>query len=150
MKYRRYILLSIGVTGLILGLFEYLFNRPIGSSYLLSFPYAVIFKKYISVLPCFCGVLGQWLPDFFHAFSFTAISIALFSRSRRSALFFCLLWLIIDCSFELAQIKGFKIGSFGVNGTFDIFDILAVFLGILSAFFLSNILKGEKFNEGYI
>ena len=152
----------IGILGLFAGVWEYL-NRPPGSAYFLT-KFEFI-ERYSYLLPDIYGKLGGWAPEFFHAFSFSLISMGLFSKTRRSRKVFCLLWFGIDSLFEVGQNYGHQIATwlpswfnripllgntryYFLNGRFDIFDILAILLGASVAYIISELtVKGGESDE---
>lgn len=132
---KKAFLVVIAILGLGIGGFEYL-----GNAY---------------------GRIGQWLPDFFHSFSFSLLAIALFSSSKASRLWFCLLWFILDSTFEIGQRYGDSVTryipsqfdkfpvlnntkNYFINGTFDLFDLVSIFLGVLAAYVTAEMVLGGK------
>lgn len=153
--------LLLGCLFLLAGTIEYLVSRPIGSVYFLrKFP-AV--QSFFQQIPNLYGKLGIFAPEFFHALALCLISMAFFS-SRKSRITTCLVWLSIDSVFELGQRYGVQLAEyipqwFGtvpilenlsnylINGVFDFYDLLAIGLGSLTAFFIGELLS--KKGGGY-
>ena len=159
MKCRRVILFGLGICGLCAGLLEYITARPLNSAYLLNHLSAII--SYLAFMPDIYGWLGQWVADFLHVFSFSLISISLFSQSRNSRVFFCSFWLGINILFEIGQAYGVQIAryipfwldrisvlgnarGYFANGRFDVIDIAAFILGAIVAFLISELIISGK------
>ena len=143
----------IGILGLCAGVWEYV-NRPLNSTYFLE--RCKFIEQYSCFLPDIYGKLGGWVPEFFHAFSFSLISIGLFSKTKKSRRLFCFLWFGINSLFEIGQNYGHQIlpwipswfnkipvlentGAYFINGNFDIFDILAALLGAFMAYVVGEL-----------
>jgi hypothetical protein len=151
--------LCLGVLFLFAGTIEYLAGRARESVYFL--------EKLKGLLPTFTiaphpyGWLGAFAPDFFHPLGFSLISMAFFKR-RSSRVLLCILWLVFDSLFEIAQRYGRalsqhvpqwfsrvpfleNLASYLRNGTFDPYDLLAIALGSAAAFGIGELLsrKGE-------
>ena len=151
--------LVLGCLFLLAGTIEYLVSRPIGSAYFLAkFP---ALQSFFHQAPNVYGKLGVVAPEFFHALGFCLISMAFFS-TRKAKISICILWFSIDSVFELAQKYGTHLAgyipkwfesvpilenltNYFMYGTFDIYDLVAIGLGSLTAFFLGELLarKGE-------
>lgn len=104
-----------------------------------------------NTLPKVFGPLGNYLPDFIHPFSFILITAGIISCRKREYIIICLSWLVIDYAFELGQkydtlllriipdwFSGFLFleaaESYFRMGTFDCYDIIAIFLGTAMAY----------------
>jgi hypothetical protein len=91
-----------------------------------------------------------------------------FVSRRKSRIVICVAWFIINCTFELGQNFGSVIVQqlpkwfntvpifdslrlFVVHGRFDIYDLLAISLGSLTAFLVGELLsmKGENNEKEY-
>lgn len=147
--------LLLGCLFLLAGTIEYLVSRPIGSVYFLrKFP-AV--QSFFQQMPNLYGKLGVFAPEFFHALAFCLISMAFFS-SKKSRIAICLSWFSVDSIFELGQRYGIQLveylpkwfetvpmlenlRNYLVNGRFDIYDLVAIGLGSLTAFFIGELLS---------
>lgn len=152
--------LLLGVAFLFVGTMVYLVDRPVGSTYFL--------QKYKSIhlffrnMPTLYGKLGMSAPEFFHPLAFSLISMA-FISNRKSKIMICFAWFSIDSIFEFGQIFGAELVEylpkrfvtvptiknfvyFFVYGVFDIFDLIAIGLGSLTAFFILKLesKKGGK------
>jgi hypothetical protein len=153
------VLFFIGIGGLVTGLMVYVIARPLGSAYIHYYIIPVI--AYFQFMPNIFGRLSQWAPDFLHVFSFSLISISLFSRSRVSRLFYCIFWSSANIILEIGQLYGEQLAGyipawfykipvlentkdFFITGRFDIIDILAFTLGGIFAFLVSEIILAEK------
>jgi len=162
---RRLFLLLVGVIGIGIGLSEYISGRAHNSAYFLNnLPFFKFIANHLIAMPHIYGRLGLWLPDFFHVFSFSLITIGLFSTSRRSTVAFCLLWLGINVLFEVGQRYGAEIApyipswfakipilengrNYFLNGRFDIFDVMAVCLGAAFAYLISGVIMGGAYEK---
>lgn len=99
-------------------------------------------------LPSVFGALSGSLPTFAHAFSFSIFTALIMGPTRRAVLWACLSWLLIDTAFEIGQhnvvsstlISSMPISetlrSYFVAGTFDLFDLLSIFLGVSLAYLI--------------
>lgn len=103
------------------------------------------------------GVIGNYLPDFLHAFAFCLLTIGVLGGGKRVIQLTCLSWLLIESLFELGQQetvanaivpiipKWFdqiplleNTAAFFTTGRFDPLDLLAFFLGVSVAYALSH------------
>jgi len=150
----------IGMSSLIIGTLVYLVDRsPDQTYFVFSSPFNISLFK---TLPIIFGSIGFNLPAFIHAFSFVLITAALVSCRNRGYIIICLSWFFVDCAFELGQkftslpskiipdwFAGLPFlentGNYFVHGTFDYFDLTAITMGTVIAFFVllfTN--KGER------
>jgi len=145
------------------GLVFYLFCRKEGIIY---------FQKQLSDLGFRPAVETSWtgrlagaFPDFIHPFAFSMIGIGLLSNTRKSRVFICLIFFLLNILFEIGQkYKVFFIQlipqwfssmpmlentkDYFLKGTFAIEDIIGITLGSLSAFALAEIISIRKnYNE---
>jgi hypothetical protein len=141
----------IGLVFLLIGSLVYLVDRPPGSTY---FVYRYIPTLSLhNILSNIFGSLGGSLPDFVHVFSFILITAGVITCGKRGYLFISCCWLLIDCAFKLGQkypllvlklvpdwfsrvpiLEATK--GYFCNGTWDINDIIAMFLGAMLAYFV--------------
>lgn len=141
----------IGMIVLSLGILIYLIDRPPDNTYF-------VYKSFVNIslhntLPNLFGLIGNSLPSFIHVFSFILITASLISYKKNRCLIVCLAWFLIDCAFEFGQkyysllqkmIPDWFIGipflenteNYFVHGTFDYFDLLAITIGSLIAYFV--------------
>lgn len=146
----------MGAVFLLAGTLEYLVSRPIGSTYFL-YKFRSI-HSFFYRMPDLYGNLGMFAPEFFHVLAFSLISMSLFS-SRTARITVCVVWFCLESTFELGQKYGPELTAyiperlipgnlrdFFVNGTFDSYDVIAIGLGTLTAFFIGELLssKGES------
>lgn len=154
--------LIIGILFLLAGTMEYLVARPIGSTYFL-YKFKVI-QSFFHHMPNLYGKVGIFAPEFFHPLALSLISMALFS-TRKARMVICIAWFTVDSMFELGQKYGTQLlewspkwfetvpilenlENFLVNGRFDIYDLMAISLGSLSAFFIGELTsKKGRINE---
>ena len=147
--------LVLGCLFLLAGTIEYLVSRPMGSTYFLAKFEAI--QSFFHHMPNVYGKLGLFAPEFFHALALCLISMAFFS-SRRSRITICLAWFSIDSVFELGQRYGAQLAAhipqwfdkvpvlenlrnYLVNGKFDLYDLVAIGLGSLTAFFTGELMS---------
>ena len=152
--FRRLINISpilIGITVLLIGTSIYLTDRPPDQTYF-------VYKSFVNislhnVLPNLFGFIGNSLPSFVHVFSFILITAGFLQCQKRGCILICSCWFLIDCAFELGQ--NFKLWSskiipdwfsgilflenikyYFTRGTFDFFDLAAITLGAIVAYFV--------------
>lgn len=140
-------LLLIGMIALIAGTLEYLLNRQVGSTHFLL-RYESL-HAFFYELPNFYGELGLYVPTFFHPLAFSLMSAA-FVAGKKSKVMLCIAWLGIDLLFEIGQTFGPELVDylpqsfttvpiirdfvdFLMYGTFDIYDLVSISLGSLTA-----------------
>lgn len=145
----------LGCLFLLAGTIEYLVSRPIGSTYFLTKLEPI--QSFFHHVPNLYGKLGLFAPEFFHALAFCLISMAFFS-TRKSRITICIVWFSVDSIFELGQKYGTQLvgylpkwfetvpmlenlRNYLVNGRFDIYDLVAIGLGSLTAFFIGELLS---------
>jgi hypothetical protein len=141
----------IGLFVLLFGTLVYVVDRPPDQTYFL-------YKSFVNIslhntLPNLFGFVGNSLPSFIHAFSFILITAGLLHCQKRGCLIICACWFLVDCAFELGQ--KFNLWSskiipdwFGgilflentknyfTRGTFDYFDLTAIIIGAIAAYFV--------------
>ena len=154
----------MGGGALLLGALEYLLGRPANST-----QFGEIVQKFTGSFHAniqIYGELGKILPDFVHPFAFALLTMSLFPGAGRIIRgFICILWLVIDLSFEIGQHFGQQISEligtlipdgrisgllsdYFVNGTYDRMDIVAICSGIMFAFIISEFTtKGGTKND---
>jgi len=140
----------IGLTGLLIGTLVYIVDRPPDQTY---FVYCSPFNiSLFKVLPIFFGTLGNNLPTFIHVFSFSLLTAGFISCQKRGSLIICMGWFLVDSAFELGQeyyswaleiipdwfaeipfLENTK--SYFVHGTFDYYDLAAITIGAVIAYF---------------
>ena len=140
-----------GGIALIIGAMIYLTDRPPDRTYFVQRS-PVDISLYDARTKMF-GAAGDHLPAFIHVFSFVLITAGVISGGKRVDAAVCLSWVAVNCAFELGQkfkflsvklVPGFfsdipfleNTKSFFLTGTFDMFDLAAVFLGGISAWFV--------------
>ena len=146
--------LVTGLGFLIIGALLYILCRPADSTHLgrllAGIPVCLPFK--IHLYKPMAGVL----PDYIHPLSFALLTLALLPKAGRVVrTAVCLFWLTIDLMFEIGQrflflTKAFLssvlpegsllnlLTGYFDSGTFDHLDILAIILGSITAFFISE------------
>ena len=164
----NFLQLILGLGALLFGLMGYMLSRPVDSTYLGS-----MISSFFRSLPFRInnyGIIGGVLPEFLHPFALALITMAIFPQaSRKVRAMICLFWLVVDLFFEIGQCFGRQIAQsmtkilpqggvseilihYFVNGTYDNLDIFAIWVGIISAFIISELLvkKGGKGDETQI
>jgi hypothetical protein len=141
----------IGIIGLLIGSLVYLIDRPSNHTYFVSS--SPINISLSNVIPSLFGSIGNSLPEFIHVFSFILITAGLIFCRKRGYLIICVSWFLIDCAFELGQkldmwssslVPGWFDGipflentkNFFLQRTFDFFDMAAIALGSIAAYFV--------------
>jgi len=139
--------LLLGVAALALGTLVYVIDRPPGET---ALPDSI---NLYGTLPALFGAIGQSFPAFAHIFAFSLLTAACLGNGRYVAVGACATWLLVDMAFELGQhpslapyvaaavpewfqeipILGRAAGFF-LNGTFDPWDLAAIFAGALVAY----------------
>ena len=132
---------------LALGTLVYVIDRPPGET---ALPDSI---NLYGTLPALFGAIGHSLPAFTHIFAFSLLTAACLGKGRYVAVGACATWLLVDTAFELGQhsslapyvavavpewfqqipILGRATGYF-LNGTFDPWDLAAIFAGTLVAY----------------
>lgn len=147
MRKVAHIALLLGVAALALGTLVYVIDRPPGVT---ALPDSISFY---GILPALFGTIGQSLPAFTHVFAFSLLTAACLGNGRYVAVAACTIWLLVDTAFEFGQhpslapylaavipewfgqipILG-RAASYFLNGTFDPWDVAAIFAGTLAAY----------------
>ena len=150
----------IGLTVLLVGTLVYLIDRSPDQTYFVEKSFVNISLH--NILPNLFGFVGGSLPSFIHVFSFILITAGLLHWQKKGCIFICSCWFIVDCTFELGQ--KFKLWSskiipdwfngilflentkiYFIRGTFDYFDLAAIALGAIAAYFvLLHTIQMEK------
>ena len=141
----------IGTIGLLIGLLIYLIDRPPDQTYFVSS--SPINISLSNIIPSVFGSIGNSLPEFIHVFSFILITAGLIFCRKKGYLIICVSWFLIDCAFELGQKFALWSSSivpvwfagipflentenYFLQGTFDLFDMAAIALGSIAAYFV--------------
>lgn len=90
--------IAIGVLALALGALLYLIDRPATHTYFVPEALSLFQQS-----PRLLGPLGNQLPTLLHTFAFCLISCGIFSTNRWNAFGICVLWVLIDGTFEIGQ-----------------------------------------------
>ena len=157
--------ISLGLVFLLIGSAEYILNRPVCSTYMGDLLGVFRSSNFGINVYGFCGGV---FPEFVHPFSFALITMAIFPRSkRRVRRIICLYWLLVELVFEIGQAFGNELGryipdffnqiyilentkGYFTNGTYDHLDILAIFLGISTAFIAGELTSKEGGEEHHV
>jgi hypothetical protein len=140
--------LSAALIALSAGVAVYLFDRHPDDVYLMA-SWMTLGDQSKSAF----GAVGDHLPTFTHVYVFILLTAAVAAKSSRSALTICVVWLVIDVAFELAQLtvvarklsvvlpawfSGIPIlentSRYFMFGTFDVLDILSIAVGAVAAY----------------
>ncbi len=134
--YRQARLLTAAGLALAAGTLVYLTDRVGARSLLLPTVAALADRQWF-------GVLGGWLPSFFHPFAFSLLTAAVLPPTSAPRYLVCVGWGLVNLLFEvgqhprlsgpLAAVLPTDIGNYFVRGTFDIGDLMAIGLGSLTA-----------------
>ena len=135
----------IGSLALALGLLVYATDRD--PAHALLFPTLAA----LHIGPIF-GAVGAWLPSFVHPFAFSLLSAAALPRRARPAYGACAAWWAVNVAFEIAQHPRLSgavahalhrtfghgavadaLADYGLRGSFDRADLVAVTAGSLAA-----------------
>jgi len=147
MRKVTHIELVLGVAALALGTLVYVIDRPPGET---ALPDSI---NLYGTLPALFGAIGHSLPAFTHVFAFSLLTAACLGHGRYAAVGACATWLFVDTAFELGQhpslapyvaavVPGWfqqipilgRTAGFFLNGTFDPWDLAAIFAGTLAAY----------------
>lgn len=161
-RFSQLFMLALGLLALGAGTLVYVVDRPSALVYFIPDSFTLAEST-----PLFFGVLGDYLPAFFHALAFALFSGAIVGR--RYIGFICLTWFVAEVLFELAQLDAVafaiagsvpgwfagyplleNIGSHFVTGQFDTMDVLFLLLGCGTAFAigmlaLPSLKNGQRF-----
>ncbi len=151
LRYPQLLMMVLGALSLIAGTLVYVVDRPASTVYFIPDSFRIAEST-----PLVFGMLGDYLPAFFHALAF-----ALFSGSivgRRYIGIICLGWFTGEVFFELAQLDAIafaiagavpswfselplleNIPSHFVTGQFDTMDVLFLLLGCGTAFAIGKL-----------
>jgi len=144
----------IGTLCLLLGGMVYLVARPPNQIYFVS--KGLMPMSLYHFLPNIFRPAGHSLPSLIHVFSFILITAGIIGCEKRGCMICCVSWFILDAAFELGQrfhawplriIPGWFSGipllentrNYFAYGTFDPFDLAAVAMGTLMAFWVLSI-----------
>lgn len=141
---------ALAGTALVVGSLVYMLDRP---------PDSAAFFSAISLsqrVPGVFGSVGDSLPTFVHAFSFSILTALCLGPGKRAFFSACATWFAIDCAFEIGQhpqIAGHLVpfiphwferlpllehaDSYFVGGTFDPWDLVSIAAGATAAYFVS-------------
>ena len=150
---------------LVIGTMFYFVGRTEGSSYLQR--KLAQADKFFHHVPNLLGRLGGSFPEFVHPFAFSLMAIGLLSRTRRSRLWICFIFLCMNVLFEIGQGCGSFIGeyiphwcnrtflienvdNYFSEGTFALTDLIAILLGSTLGFLVAELTlpKQGRTNEG--
>jgi hypothetical protein len=151
--------LLAGIFLLLLGSLVYVIDRSPDQVYFTRF-FGIHLKMFDAGTPLL-GSAGMRLPAFFHVLSFSLITGSFFRPGKHRYLCICAFWLLVNSCFELGQkYKTLAVKltpdffenipflentrSYFMNGTFDVYDLLAFFIGGLAAYGLLLITGGDK------
>lgn len=147
--------ISIGLISLFIGGIGYIIARSPNQTYFISKYFSNI--NLFDSIPSALRIIGNNLPEFIHPFSFILLTAGVISlKNKRSYLFICLGWFLVECIFEFGQkfnqiplklipdwFEGIPFlentKNYFLYGTFDIYDLIAIFLGSVVAYFVLSI-----------
>ncbi|MBF0113328.1 MAG: hypothetical protein HQK74_11445, partial [Desulfamplus sp.] len=142
-----------GFAGLFIGALIYLTDRSPESTYFVSRHLYSVGEALHNTLPDCFGIFDKNMPSFLHTFSFTLITGAFIGESKKSSILSATLWSVINLLFELGQyfdklatqlipdwFNRFTfleaLDGYFIAGTFDILDVVAIFLGALVGYLI--------------
>ena len=117
-------------------------------------------------LPQLLGPLRGAFPEFIHPLAFSLIGMGLFARARRSRMWICLTFALMNVLFELGQLFDGpalyvipawfdnipvieNTRNFVLRGTFSVIDLFAILIGTAAAFLFAEVLLNtSRKNEG--
>jgi hypothetical protein len=140
----------IGLSTLVLGFLVYLIYRPAEKTYFLQI--ITINITLFNTIPDLFNPISYNLPSFFHVFSFILITASFLFCSKKGYLVICLCWFLVDFIFELGQyfysfiplripfwFEAYPFlectDNYFLEGRFDPFDLFAIILGTVTAYF---------------
>jgi len=124
-----------------------------------------IYRQYVCVCIGLFGLMAglSFYLAFIHPFAFSLIGIGLLSNTRKSRVFICLIFFIMNVLFEIGQ--KYKIifiklipqwfssipilentRDFFLKGTFAVEDLIGITLGSISAFICAEIISIRRGN----
>lgn len=141
-----------GIAGLSVGTLIYLSDRAPETTWLVRILFQGI--TFHDCFPDLFGMADRNLASFLHVFSFTMISAGVMAESKKGCFMAALLWCSIDALFEIGQyfddltVKLLPdvfqhlffletLDDYFIAGTFDPYDLAAVFAGALTGYFIS-------------
>lgn len=149
----------LGILLFLIGALVYVIDRPPEHTYF--FYHFRFIKTLHNTLPAFFGSLGNHLPDFIHPLSFILITAGIVSCGRKGYRVICVSWFLVDCIFEFGQkysdlflkavpdwfsgipfLEAFEI--YFKKGTFDPYDLAAIFAGSVLAYFVLILTQRER------
>lgn len=154
--------ITVGLAGLFAGTAVYLISRPFHSVYFLHGLKSS--ERYFHSFPNFFGAFAHNAPAFFHPLSFSLVTMGLLAQTRKSRFMICLFWFSVNILFEVGQNVSLQVShfiphwfeqvpllsntkNFFLFGTFDICDIIAIFLGSVVAFAVSELTSEKGVNN---
>jgi hypothetical protein len=149
----------IGLIALFFGSLVYIVDRPPEQTYFIS--NWMLTASLYKVVPNLFGILGDSLPDCAHAFAFIMITAGLTSFQTKGCILISIVWFFTDSLFEIGQqfsstattlvpewFNGIPFlkntPAFFQTGTFDWFDLAAILIGSVSAYFMLQLTMHEK------
>ena len=154
----------IGSVFLLLGLSVYLFSRPAWQFTLLP---DFLFIEWFPTNNF--GHYGDSLPSFLHVLGFSVLSAGIITTSKKAYVFICSLWAFINILFEILQSDIFLtlnkytffdeqlsayvlnwLQNYSLNAVFDYYDLLAILLGAMSAYWVLKQTQQREMRNGHI
>ena len=145
------LLIALALLALLLGVLVYLLDRQAHAVYFVP--------QWLANAMCgdsFLGTLGNYTPTFVHVYAFILLTVALAVPAGRYQHYLpvvCFFWLIVDSSFEFAQLEFIgraiaasvpswfdgipfleNTAAYFLTSTFDGWDVLSIVLGTLAAY----------------
>jgi hypothetical protein len=154
----------VGIVVLLLGIADYLFCRPAWQFTLLpDFLFLQLSPNDM------VGLIGGSLPSFLHVFGFSALSAGIIASSKKAYIVVCGLWAMTNIFFEMLQSDIFIalneynlydkqfdpsvlewLQNYSSNTVFDYFDVLAILLGAICAYWILRQTQKRELENGHV
>ena len=161
MEIKRGKILTLAVSALCVGVLVYVFDRQAEFVYFLPSWMSLYCEQ------CgFFGNIGNYLPTFIHVYVFILLTAVIAVPCIARLIPVCLLWLVIDSIFEIAQLNLIAkwIGShtptwfnnipflenttsYFLLGTFDVLDLVSITIGAIAAYLTVVFIQDGHIND---
>ena len=115
------------------------------------------------VFPENLGQYGDSLPSFLHVFGFSVLCVGIIATNKKDYITICSLWAFLNILFEIFQSDLFLslnelrfistklsdsvllwLQNYSLNTVFDYYDILAISLGAISAYWVLKLTQQRE------
>ncbi len=157
----KWLMAVLACAVLVAGALVYVLDRPADTAFLSGV--ILVNEK----LPGLFGSVGNSLPTFAHAFSFSILTAVWLGGGRRACSAACLFWFAIDCALEVGQHAAIaerlvqfipnwfghlpvlaQANSYFLMGTFDAWDLASIGIGAATAYLIATHPALEDSNNG--